>query len=78
MFGDVVMEIAKTKFDAIFDAKKEEHGYEFDVDLTTEDLEGNHRRIQGSRKRRNGKRLPSGTEGSADGSNHGCIPLLEQ
>jgi len=36
MFGDVVMEIAKTKFDAIFDAKKEEH--EFDVDLTTEDL----------------------------------------
>ena len=38
MFGDVVMEIAKTKFDAIFDAKKEEHGYKFDVDLTTEDL----------------------------------------
>lgn len=38
MFGDVVMEIAKTKFDAIFDAKKAEHGYEFDVDLTTEDL----------------------------------------
>ena len=38
MFGDVVMEIAKTKFDVIFDAKKEEHGYEFDVDLTTEDL----------------------------------------
>lgn len=38
MFGDVVMEIAKPKFDAIFDAKKEEHGYEFDVDLTTEDL----------------------------------------
>ncbi len=38
MFGDVVMEIAKTKFDTIFDAKKEEHGYEFDVDLTTEDL----------------------------------------
>lgn len=38
MFGDVVMEIAKTKFDAIFDAKKEERGVEFDVDLTTEDL----------------------------------------
>lgn len=38
MFGDVVMEIAKTKFDAIFDAKKDEHGYEYDVDLTTEDL----------------------------------------
>ena len=38
MFGDVVMEIAKTKFDAIFDAKKEAEGCEYDVDLTTEHL----------------------------------------
>lgn len=39
MFGDVVMEIQKTKFDAIFDAKKEKEGCEFDVDLTTEHLQ---------------------------------------
>ena len=39
MFGDVVMEIAKTKFDAIFDAKKEAEGCEYDVDLTTEHLQ---------------------------------------
>ena len=38
MFGDVVMEIPKSKFDAIFDSKKEERGVEFDVELTTEDL----------------------------------------
>ena len=38
MFGDVVMEIDKRKFDAIFDGKKEEKGCQFDVDLTTEDL----------------------------------------
>ena len=38
MFGDVVMEIDKRKFDSIFDGKKDEKGYEFDVDLTTEDL----------------------------------------
>lgn len=38
MFGDVVMEIEKKKFDAIFDGKKEEKGCEYDVDLTTEDL----------------------------------------
>ena len=38
MFGDVVMEIDKRKFDAIFDGKKEEKGCEYDVDLTTEDL----------------------------------------
>ena len=38
MFGDVVMEIPKSKFDAIFDAQKEKNGFKFDVELTTEDL----------------------------------------
>ncbi|MEA4922054.1 MAG: pyruvate, phosphate dikinase [Eubacteriaceae bacterium] len=38
MFGDVVMEIPKSKFDKIFDAKKDEKGCKYDVDLTTEDL----------------------------------------
>ena len=38
MFGDVVLEIPKAKFDIIFDGKKEEVGAEFDVDLSTDDL----------------------------------------
>lgn len=38
MFGDVVLEISKSKFDAIFDAKKVEKGCKFDVDLNTDDL----------------------------------------
>ncbi len=38
MFGDVVLEISKKKFDAIFDGKKEEKGCKFDVELTCEDL----------------------------------------
>ena len=38
MFGDVVMEIDKKKFDAVFDGKKDERGCQYDVDLTTEDL----------------------------------------
>lgn len=38
MFGDVVLEISKTKFDAIFDAKKEAEGCEIDVELTTDHL----------------------------------------
>ncbi len=38
MFGDVVMEIPKAKFDAIFDGRKKEVGAEYDVDLKTEDL----------------------------------------
>ena len=38
MFGDVVIEIPKSKFDKIFDRQKEKSGCEFDVDLSTEDL----------------------------------------
>ena len=39
MFGDVVQEIDKKKFDKVFDAKKASVGAKFDVDLTAEDLE---------------------------------------
>jgi len=38
MYGDVVLDIHKGKFDTIFTAKKMAKGYEFDVDLKTEDL----------------------------------------
>ncbi|QWC00709.1 pyruvate, phosphate dikinase [Mycoplasmatota bacterium] len=38
MFSDVVMEISKSNFEKIFDAKKEEKGIELDTDLTAEDL----------------------------------------
>ena len=39
MFGDVVQEIPKEKFDKIFDGRKELKGAKFDVELTAEDLE---------------------------------------
>ena len=38
MFSDVVMEISKSNFEAIFDAKKEELGIEEDTHLSAEDL----------------------------------------
>jgi len=38
MFSDVVMEISKSNYEAIFDAKKEEKGVEQDTDLTADDL----------------------------------------
>ncbi len=38
MFSDVVMEISKSNYEAIFDAKKEEKGIELDTDLTADDL----------------------------------------
>ncbi|MCQ2545069.1 MAG: pyruvate, phosphate dikinase, partial [Clostridia bacterium] len=38
MFGDVVMGISKSKYDAIFDGQKEKKGVKFDTELDTEDL----------------------------------------
>ena len=39
MFGDVVQEIPKSKFDKVFDGQKADKGVQFDVELTEEDLE---------------------------------------
>ena len=38
MFGDVVMEIRKSNFDAVFEGQKKKAGALFDVELTTDDL----------------------------------------
>jgi len=38
MFGDVVLEIKKSNFDAVFENQKKKAGVEFDVELTTDDL----------------------------------------
>ena len=38
MFGDVVLEIRKSNFDAVFESQKKKAGVEFDVQLTTDDL----------------------------------------
>ncbi|NLI90397.1 MAG: pyruvate, phosphate dikinase [Epulopiscium sp.] len=39
MFGDVVMEIDRLKFEAIIDELKEERGVELDADLTDDDIQ---------------------------------------
>ena len=39
MFADVVLEIPKSRFDAIFDGQKAKSGAEYDVDLTADDLQ---------------------------------------
>jgi pyruvate, phosphate dikinase len=38
MFSDVVLDLPKSNFEHIFDAKKKERGAAYDVDLTAEDL----------------------------------------
>ena len=38
MFSDVVLDLPKSNFEHLFDAKKQERGVAYDVDLTAEDL----------------------------------------
>ena len=38
MFGDVVLEISKSKFDEVFDGQKKKSGAVYDVELTADDL----------------------------------------
>src|SRR5659263_124465 len=38
MFSDVVLDLPKSNFERLFDAKKQERGAAYDVDLTAEDL----------------------------------------
>lgn len=58
MFGDVVMEIPKESFDAIFDSKKEKEGLQYDVDLTTEHLKEIIRDYKELIKRETGRGFP--------------------
>ncbi len=58
MFGDVVQEISKEKFDKIFDGQKEKKGVKFDVELTAEDLEEVIRGYKDLVKAETGKDFP--------------------
>ncbi len=58
MFGDVVQEIPKEKFDKIFDGRKELKGVKFDVELTAEDLEEIIRQYKALVKEETGAEFP--------------------
>lgn len=58
MFGDVVLEIPKTKFDAIFDGQKKKSHAAYDVDLTSEDLEAIIRAYQQLVETESGRPFP--------------------
>ena len=59
MFSDVVMEVSKKEFEALIDAKKEEKGIEYDVDLTAEDLKDLADQFKAKYKAAIGKDFPS-------------------
>ena len=59
MFSDVVMEVSKKEFEALIDAKKEERGIEYDVDLTAEDLKDLADQFKAKYKAAIGKDFPT-------------------
>ena len=59
MFSDVVMEVSKKEFEALIDAKKEEKGIEYDVELTAEDLKDLADQFKAKYKAAIGKDFPT-------------------
>ena len=58
MFSDVVMEIEKSKFEAILDAVKKENNAKYDTDLTTENLKEVVKRFKALYKEEMGSDFP--------------------
>jgi len=58
MFGDVVMEVEKTKFDAILDAVKEENRVRLDTELNAENLKEVVRRYKALYREEKGRDFP--------------------
>jgi pyruvate,orthophosphate dikinase len=58
MFSDVVLDIPKENFEHIFDARKQERGVAYDVDLTPEDLKDLCRKFRALVKERLRKEFP--------------------
>lgn len=58
MFSDVVMEIEKSKFEAILDAVKKENGAKYDTDLTAENLKEVVKRYKELYKNEKGNEFP--------------------
>lgn len=59
MFSDVVIGVAKSKFEREFDEYKESKGYETDLDLTAEDLKEVSNKFKEIYKQDQGKDFPS-------------------
>lgn len=62
MFGDVVQEIDKNKFEAVLDEIKEREGYKYDTELTVDDLKEVVDRYKAIVKEETGKDFPTEPE----------------
>lgn len=62
MFSDVVMQIEKSKFEAILDAIKKENGAKYDTDLTADNLKEVVKRYKELYKKEMGREFPQDPE----------------
>ena len=67
MFGNVVLEIPKEKFEHEFEAVKHAHGAKIDTDLGEDGLRGDRRALQGARQEGDGQAVPAGPAAAAEG-----------
>ena len=68
MYSDVVMEVGKKYFEQLIDAKKEEKGVQFDVELTAEDLKDLAQAFKAEYKNKIGEDFPSDPLVQLDGA----------
>ena len=79
MFSDVVMEIKKSKFEDVLDEFKEQARREVrHATWTADDLKEVVERFKAHLQGREGRGLPAGSQGTADGGHQGCVPFLGQ
>ncbi len=77
MFGEVALHIDMAKFDHIFDTRKAKIKAKLDTDLTAEDLEVHHRRIQKAGQERDRPRIPARRARAADARARRRFQFLE-
>ena len=76
MFGNVVMEIPKEKFEHVFDGQKKKKKVKLDTELTAEDLKQVIAEYKKVVRKEAGKDFPQDPAGAAQHGHRGRVPLL--
>ena len=76
MYGAVVLEVPKHDFDEVFDGQKKKAKAKLDTDLTAEDLQASHRRLQEAGAEEDRQAVPAGRPRAAHRRTRCRIRLL--
>ena len=78
MFGNVVLDIEKSAFDEVFDAKKKQKKTKLDTDLDAKASAGSDRRVQEGRQEACQARLPAGSARAVGDGARRRVPLMAE